>query len=465
MDTINHKQDDILEKKSLEEKKIEEKKIVEEKKPLRKKFKLESYDSTGYKQIYVAVMGPVDAGKSSLVGVLTSGTLDDGNGLARSIVFKHPHEHASGRTSDISFLYIRDVEQKTLITFIDLAGHKEYLPTTINGVCSTFPDVVLVCCSDKLNPIFQEHLTIALKMQIPVIIVFTKDDMVDQSSRAKFIDQLKNKFIQNQNKIGKLYTMHELKCIKDYHTTTLDDKFLPYIAVSSKTNKNINLLHDILRCVNNKPKQLVKGFVVSHVYKIKGHGIVLSGISGIDIKLNSTLYIGPINHAQQKVNVKSIHNDFRLPVNELLAGNHGCICIGSTIMRKLLRPGIILQHEPIVGICKRFIAKVSIFHHSTTILPGYVAYINCGMVRGAVKFKSIKRVSRDDERKSELPDLKVDRNGIFLEQGLDRGLRSGDIGYVVLEFNKYSNYVEKGQKILFREGSTRGIGTIVDTIL
>ena len=39
-----------------------------------------------------AVCGPVDAGKSSLIGVLTSGELDNGRGFARNKVLKHQHE-------------------------------------------------------------------------------------------------------------------------------------------------------------------------------------------------------------------------------------------------------------------------------------------------------------------------------------------------------------------------------------
>ena len=35
-----------------------------------------------------AVCGPVDAGKSSLIGVLTSGELDDGRGIAINGTFK-----------------------------------------------------------------------------------------------------------------------------------------------------------------------------------------------------------------------------------------------------------------------------------------------------------------------------------------------------------------------------------------
>lgn len=54
-----------------------------------------------------AVAGSVDAGKSSLVGVLTHGVdgrplLDNGCGSARMNVFQHKHEIETGRTSSLS---------------------------------------------------------------------------------------------------------------------------------------------------------------------------------------------------------------------------------------------------------------------------------------------------------------------------------------------------------------------------
>lgn len=57
--------------------------------------------------LYGAVAGSVDAGKSSLVGVLTHGIdgrplLDNGCGSARMNVFQHKHEIETGRTSSLS---------------------------------------------------------------------------------------------------------------------------------------------------------------------------------------------------------------------------------------------------------------------------------------------------------------------------------------------------------------------------
>ena len=50
----------------------------------------------------VAVVGNVDAGKSTLLGVLTHGDLDNGRGVARQRLFRHKHEMESGRTSSVS---------------------------------------------------------------------------------------------------------------------------------------------------------------------------------------------------------------------------------------------------------------------------------------------------------------------------------------------------------------------------
>ena len=49
----------------------------------------------------VAVVGNVDAGKSTLLGVLTHGELDNGRGRARQKLFRHKHEAESGRTSSV----------------------------------------------------------------------------------------------------------------------------------------------------------------------------------------------------------------------------------------------------------------------------------------------------------------------------------------------------------------------------
>lgn len=52
--------------------------------------------------VRIAMIGNVDSGKSTLVGVLTKNMMDDGRGLARKAVFNFKHEESNGRTSSIS---------------------------------------------------------------------------------------------------------------------------------------------------------------------------------------------------------------------------------------------------------------------------------------------------------------------------------------------------------------------------
>ena len=50
----------------------------------------------------LAVLGNADVGKSTLLGVLTYGELDNGRGRSRLNMLRHLHEIRTGRTSSIS---------------------------------------------------------------------------------------------------------------------------------------------------------------------------------------------------------------------------------------------------------------------------------------------------------------------------------------------------------------------------
>ena len=111
-------------------------------------------------EVRLAVCGNVDAGKSTLLGILSRGGLDDGRGKMRVNLFRHKHEIESGRTSSVGLEIMgfdpqgnevqSDVQKheklswseicnksSKVITFIDLAGHERYLKTTIFGLTGT----------------------------------------------------------------------------------------------------------------------------------------------------------------------------------------------------------------------------------------------------------------------------------------------------------------------------------------
>jgi elongation factor 1-alpha len=59
-------------------------------------------NSNSKPEIKVGLFGEDSCGKSTLIGVIVNGCLDDGNGSARSNIFRYQHELFSGKTSTLS---------------------------------------------------------------------------------------------------------------------------------------------------------------------------------------------------------------------------------------------------------------------------------------------------------------------------------------------------------------------------
>lgn len=53
-------------------------------------------------EVKIGLFGEESCGKSTLIGVLVNGLLDDGNGHARSNIYRFQHEQYSGKTSNFS---------------------------------------------------------------------------------------------------------------------------------------------------------------------------------------------------------------------------------------------------------------------------------------------------------------------------------------------------------------------------
>ncbi|RHY12302.1 hypothetical protein DYB25_005117 [Aphanomyces astaci] len=141
------------------------------------------------------VRGTRDVTHSTLIGVLTRGCLDDGNGLARMQVFRHLHEIENGRTSSISEQILEsrnassiDAQSTKLIMFSDLAGHQRYLKITASGLTSQFPDyaMLVVDATAGVQSMTREHLRIVLGLgllQHPTMIpIFQVSNVTGASS-------------------------------------------------------------------------------------------------------------------------------------------------------------------------------------------------------------------------------------------------------------------------------------------
>jgi len=408
--------------------------------------RVDPINAEGYQEILVAVVGSVDAGKSTTIGTLVSDTLDDGRGLTRKVVFVHPHEQKSGRTSDISYQYLRDEESKRIITFCDLAGHEAYLKTTMAGLASTMPDFAIVCISDIITAMTKEHIGLCYALEIPMIFLLTKTDMRPDLHTQKIIKECSHMVKGQRSRFDHIRTLDDFKYLEIFMNSTefKPNKTIPYIKTSNKTGFNLDLVKQALRFYPKRSKTCLNGFSIEHIYNVPGHGIVITGLCGLlPISKGDNLLVGPFsNGGFRQIIIRSIHNDYRYMIDKLEPGIRGCLCVAFKGKDKgkninLHKGQIVIDKPPIVY--KRFIARVRIANHSCTIKPKYQAFANCGHIRASVIFEKLYTL-----------------NGTELDV-----VRTGQECLVEMSFaNKFWYYLEKGQKIAFRHNHVHGFGHI-----
>lgn len=193
-------------------------------------------DSSNTEQIRISITGPSASGKSSLLGTLTSSSLDNGRGSSRLSLLKHRHEISSGITSSVAqelIGYAGDVPPTVVnyasgnvaawddihaasrggrLAFVsDLPGSVRYLKSTLRGLVSWAPHYVMLCipanCGDEMADVESgaeyageidrclAYLDLCLKLEVNIVIVITKLDVASRGglreNLAKVLSALK----------------------------------------------------------------------------------------------------------------------------------------------------------------------------------------------------------------------------------------------------------------------------------
>lgn len=285
-------------------------------------------------EFIVTVCGPVDAGKSTTIGVLVSGELDDGKGLSRDKILVHPHERESGRTSHMTFNpliyqiknsnntmdikhYIfsenkkkdgkkilkntipilknnkENYEEERIVSFVDLAGHEKYLKTTVFGVSGVFPNfgMIMIASNTGVTKLTREHIGILFYLKIPFIICITKIDMTPKHVYQQLCNRIK-KILSNKiyQKISYFINTNEneienIDKSTDYYINNLinDTDVVPIISISNKGGENIKNLHKIIslfpkhqkfKNIDSNPNNLSSIFSKSSVVYIDSNFLV-----------------------------------------------------------------------------------------------------------------------------------------------------------------------------------------------
>ncbi|KAL0931406.1 elongation factor tu GTP binding domain-containing protein [Colletotrichum truncatum] len=410
----------------------------------------------------IAVVGNVDAGKSSLLGVLVKGDLDDGRGRARVNLFRHKHEIETGRTSSVGMeilgfdttgevitsdtpgrkLSWEEIGKRSakVITFTDLAGHEKYLRTTVFGLLSSSPNycLLMVAANNGLIGMSKEHLGIALALNVPVMVVITKIDICPPQILEQTINQITKILKSPGARKIPIFIKDREECINTA-TQFISQRICPVFQVSNVTGENLDLVRTFLNILPHHGRYDSDApfeFHVNDTFSVPFVGTVVSGIikSGV-IHAGDNVLIGPDSLGQfTATSIRSIERK-RLGVPAASAGQSASFAL-KKVRRKDVRKGMVvlpkLEGQPAPKVYKEFIAEVLILSHATTIKTKYQAMLHVGPVSQTCAI------------------IDVDRPYI----------RTGDRATVAFRFVQRPEYLAPGDRLLFREGRTKGLGIV-----
>jgi len=292
-------------------------------------------------EVRVAVIGNVDAGKSTVLGVLTHAELDNGRGYARQKLFRHRHELESGRTSAVgseilgfdekgtvvnkashqsashplSSTALNSIWQKVcahsskIVTFVDLAGHEKYLKTTVFGMTGHLPDfcMLIVGSNQGVVGMSKEHLGLALALNVPVFVVVTKIDMCPDNVLQTTLKTLHKILKSPACRKMPFHVKNSNDVIMAGHTFS-SERICPIFQISNVTGENLDLLKSFLNLLTSRSSSLKNvgngrrtvddtgkvEVLLDDSFSVAGVGTVLSGtvLSGV-LKANTSIMFGP----------------------------------------------------------------------------------------------------------------------------------------------------------------------------
>ncbi|PFH51480.1 hypothetical protein AMATHDRAFT_74844 [Amanita thiersii Skay4041] len=426
-------------------------------------------------EVRCAVVGNVDSGKSTTLGVLTRGALDDGRGKARVWLFRHKHELETGRTSSVGMeilgfdadgkpilpnisstadadtvrrekLSWEEISTKAakIVSFIDLAGHERYLKTTLYGLTSSAPSCVILMVGANAGIIgmSKEHLAISLALNVPVVVCITKVDMTPRAVMEKKIEEV-IKILKSPGcrKIPVFVKSQEVAV--EIATCFAFERLCPIFLISNVTGEGLGFLRTFLNLLPPSEADVDKfsinqplEYSVTEVWSVPYVGTVVNGILNSGrIKTGDAILIGPDSSGNYHSTVIRSMQRKRATVTIAEAGQ--CVSLAlKWIRRETVRKGMVLVHktETPPRAVRRFEGQVLVLYHNTTLQKNYQAMLHCGAVRQTVRIV-----------------------GMDHPQGV---LRTGDRATVQFEFISHPEFIKEGMKLLFREGKTKGLGVI-----
>ena len=407
---------------------------------------------TDDEHIVVGTAGHVDHGKSTLVGSLVTGEPDDGNGATRSFLDVRPHEIERGLSADLSYavygfeddgtaMRVRNPNRKgdraavvetgdTLVSFVDTVGHEPWLRTTIRGLVGQKLDygLLVVAADDGPTRTTREHLGVLLATDLPTIVAITKVDAVS-SERVEEVERQVERLLRD---VGKSPLRVERYGV-DAAVREIGETVVPIVETSAVTMKGLDTFDELFyRLPKTGDDEGEFRMYVDRSYSVTGVGAVASGtvMSG-SVEAGDFLLLGPMPNGRfEEVEVRSIEMHYHR-VDQARAGRIVGIALKGVKERDVERGMVLLPADADPQPVREFEAEVMVLNHPTRIGDGYEPVVHLETIGEAAAF--------------------------YPDEGR---LLPGDTGTTRVRFKFRPYLVEEGQKFVFREGRSKGVGTV-----
>ena len=405
--------------------------------------------------IVVGTAGHVDHGKSTLVGSLVTGQPDDGQGGTRSFLDVQPHEMERGLSADLSYgVYgfdergvpirmdnpdrksdragvVREAER--LVSFVDTVGHEPWLRTTIRGLVGQKLDygLLVVAADDGPTKTTREHLGILLATELPTVVAVTKADMVSDE-RVTEVQREVERLLRDADRTPLSVERHGVEAAIE----EINEQVVPVLSTSAVTMDGLPVLDELFERLPKTTHEAGDEFsmYIDRTYSVTGVGAVASGtVRSGRVEAGDELLLGPMADGSfREVEARSIEMHYHR-VDEARAGRIVGIALKGIAEADIQRGMVLLPRETTPTPVREFEADVMVLNHPTRIDDGYEPVVHLETVSEAAS--------------------------IHPAEGQ---LLPGDTGRATIRFKFHPYLVEEGQRFVFREGSSKGVGTVTD---
>jgi elongation factor 1-alpha len=320
-------------------------------------------------------------------------------------------------------------ESDRLVSFVDTVGHEPWLRTTIRGLVGQKLDygLLTVAADDGPTKTTREHLGILLATELPTMVAITKTDLVDDE-RVEAVERAVERLLRDVDETPLRIERHGVSVAAD----EIGD-VVPILRTSAVAGDGLDVLDSLFeRLPKTNGGDGDFRMYVDRTYSVTGVGAVASGtVNAGTVEAGDDLLVGPMADGSfREVEVRSIEMHYHR-VDRAEAGRIVGIALKGIAERDLERGMVLLPADADPTPIRAFEAEVVVLNHPTRIGTGYEPVVHLETISEAAVFR---------------PE--------------DGHLLAGDHGTTTVEFKFRPYLIEEGQRFVFREGQSKGVGTV-----